>query len=258
MVVTSNAERQLPDAFLRRCVFFTSRFLKRQNCKILRERFPSHGGQSGPSGSARANAVITDALTISKALRDPANRLTKPPGTAEIIGFVRALLEPGRESPTGRAADRCPIWPSFVRSDARVPWRKLPALHCLIKLGKISTRWTGSARSPERGVSRNPRAMSPGPLIASLSDADLRRFWRAWIARSCVWERANTSSPCAFSMRQRPGRRILQVLGDSLVSALATDRDTWQALRRLFDEEFAPRLYPCRIAGRARWRLRWS
>lgn len=134
VIVTSNAERQLPDAFLRRCVFFHIPFPEEAELQtILKERFPGHMSQSGPSGPVRASAVIADAVTISKALRDPANRLTKPPGTAEIIGFVRALLEPGRESDWQTCRPLAEL-AQLVRSDARVPWRKLPALHCLIKL----------------------------------------------------------------------------------------------------------------------------
>jgi MoxR-like ATPase len=41
VIVTSNAERQLPDAFLRRCVFFHIPFPEEADLqKILRERFP--------------------------------------------------------------------------------------------------------------------------------------------------------------------------------------------------------------------------
>lgn len=44
----------------------------------------------------------------------------------------------------------------------------------------------------------------------------------------------------------------IKELGDSLASALATDRDTWQEIRRLFDVEFAP---PSAVPPRSRWLL---
>ena len=86
--------------------------------------------------------------------------------------------------------------------------------------------------------------MSPGPLIASLSDADLRRFL-ARVDREILrlGTREHLSSVRVLDEAKAQGAS-LQVLGDSLVSALATDRDTWQALRRLFDEEFAPQAVP--------------
>lgn len=128
VVVTSNAERQLPDAFLRRCVFFHIPFPDEgELLKILAERFPNQPGQRPTA------AVLHDTLAVTKALRDPANRLIKPPGTAEIIGFVRALLEPGRDRdwkdtlPLSTLAER-------ARANEALPWRKLPALHCLVKL----------------------------------------------------------------------------------------------------------------------------
>lgn len=127
VIVTSNAERQLPDAFLRRCVFFHIPFPDESDLRtILSERL---GRGSGPP----QQGAIADTLAITKVLRDPANRLIKPPGTAEIIGFLRAVLEPGREAdfrktlPLSELAQR-------AHSGERIPWRKLPALHCLIKL----------------------------------------------------------------------------------------------------------------------------
>ena len=127
VIVTSNAERQLPDAFLRRCVFFHIPFPDESELRtILIERLGRGGGPS-------QQGAIADTLAITQALRDPANRLIKPPGTAEIIGFLRAVLEPGREAdfrktlPLSELAQR-------ARNKERMPWRKLPALHCLIKL----------------------------------------------------------------------------------------------------------------------------
>lgn len=86
--------------------------------------------------------------------------------------------------------------------------------------------------------------MSPGPFIASLSDADLRRFL-ARVDREILrlGTREHLSSVRVLDEAKAQGAS-LQAFGDSLVSALATDRDTWQALRRLFDEEFAPQAVP--------------
>jgi MoxR-like ATPase len=128
VIVTSNAERQLPDAFLRRCVFFHIPFpSETELTRILSER-----SRRAPRGPAQSDA-IADTLTIAGALRDPANRLIKPPGTAEIIGFLRAVLEPGREADFRDTLSLAEL-AKRARDGERIPWRKLPALHCLIKL----------------------------------------------------------------------------------------------------------------------------
>lgn len=128
VIVTSNAERQLPEAFLRRCVFFHIPFPEESELlKILGERF---SGQSGPRARPE---LLNDALAVGKTLRDPSLRLIKPPATAEIIGFVRALLEPGRES-DWRDTLPLPAMAQAARENRALPWLKLPALHCLVKL----------------------------------------------------------------------------------------------------------------------------
>lgn len=127
VIVTSNAERQLPDAFLRRCVFFHIPFPDERALElILRERFER------PRSPANL-PLIHDSIAVAKALRSPGLRLIKPPGTAEIIGFVAALLAPGRDDdwedslPLARLA-------VLARAEQALPWSKLPALHCLVKL----------------------------------------------------------------------------------------------------------------------------
>jgi formylglycine-generating enzyme required for sulfatase activity len=86
--------------------------------------------------------------------------------------------------------------------------------------------------------------MSSGPLIASLSDADLRRFLSR-VDREVfrLGTREHLISVRILDEAKAQGAS-LQAFGDSLVSALATDRDTWQALRRVFDAEFAPPTVP--------------
>lgn len=82
--------------------------------------------------------------------------------------------------------------------------------------------------------------MSAGPLIALLSEADLQRFLTR-VDREVfrLGTREHLIGVRILDDAKAHGAS-LQALGDSLVSALATDRDTWQALRRLFDEEFVP------------------
>ncbi len=147
IVITSNVERQLPDAFLRRCVFYHIRFPdKKQLMEILKNYFlggtPTPGDpniQQGlvltPEERAAAEELLPDARNIFLKLREL--KLTKLPATAELINWVEALIH-YREH--WKSVDRLAEVAANIEGKkpeeiqkAR-PWRKLPALGCLIKL----------------------------------------------------------------------------------------------------------------------------
>jgi len=125
VIVTSNSERQLPDAFLRRCVYYYIQFPSTgELANILRERLPDITAQT-----------LNDCLVVAETLRQPTMRLTKPPGTAEIIHWVRAL----------HAFTGATVWKDIHQLSSvakairegegqKVHWRNLPGMHCLIKL----------------------------------------------------------------------------------------------------------------------------
>lgn len=139
IIVTSNAERQLPDAFLRRCVFFHIDFPKHDELlQILKDRFPNFGGDS--QDPVQQADFLNDCVTVAEALRRPAVGLTKIPGTAEIIGWVRALTTLGqqtdwdnRDAP-GETLRQLRIAAQEARGKDTVHWSLLPRLHCLVKL----------------------------------------------------------------------------------------------------------------------------
>lgn len=122
VIITSNVERQLPDPFLRRCVFFHIPFpddLQLQ--RILAAHCPGAG------------ALHEKALDIFLALRKTA--LTKKPTTAELIAWVFVLraLFPGPNEPVAK------LDAFLANRTARDAWRQLdwcalPALGCLVKL----------------------------------------------------------------------------------------------------------------------------
>ncbi|MCB9762030.1 MAG: AAA family ATPase [Alphaproteobacteria bacterium] len=123
VIITSNAERQLPDPFLRRCVFFRIPFPSLDTLtKILEDRC------GGPDPMHRS------ATAIFLGMRRVAD-LTKKPATSELIDWVDALRQvyvrdEVQPALTGFAA--------LVRgAGARLeglPWKTLPALTCLLKL----------------------------------------------------------------------------------------------------------------------------
>lgn len=117
VIITSNVERQLPDPFLRRCVFFHIPFPDEAQLRsILIEHVPD------------ASELFVDrVLHIFMMLRDGPS-LTKKPATSELLGWARALRTVYEPGAVQEALDR------FVRAPDRKPWLDLPALGCLIKL----------------------------------------------------------------------------------------------------------------------------
>jgi MoxR-like ATPase len=82
LIITSNSERALPDAFLRRCIFHYMAFPDRDRLgRIVEARIP---------GFPRGSDLERDALALLFGLR--AQTLLKLPGTAELLGFLAVLL----------------------------------------------------------------------------------------------------------------------------------------------------------------------
>ena len=102
VIITSNSEKDLPDAFLRRCIYYNISFPDKERLRaIVSMRLGSY-----VSG---ASAFIDDALDFFFALREVPGGLHKPPSTAEMLDWVITLkkLEPERENPLAR---RTLIW----------------------------------------------------------------------------------------------------------------------------------------------------
>ncbi len=84
VIITSNNEKELPDAFLRRCVFHYIEFPNRElMARIVRVHHPHI-----------TNAVLDNALEIFYGLR-ATPRLRKRPTTSELIDWIMALQKAG-------------------------------------------------------------------------------------------------------------------------------------------------------------------
>lgn len=87
VIITSNSERQLPDAFLRRCIFHHIAFPSPEHLKeILHQRIeiaPIH------------ESLIAAAIQRFLELRELADQLEKKPATAELCAWVKILLLAG-------------------------------------------------------------------------------------------------------------------------------------------------------------------
>ncbi len=84
VIITSNNEKELPDAFLRRCVFHYIEFPNRElMARIVRVHHP-----------AITAAVLDNALEVFYGLRGTP-RLRKRPTTSELIDWICALQKAG-------------------------------------------------------------------------------------------------------------------------------------------------------------------
>ncbi len=122
VIITSNVERQLPDAFLRRCIFCHIEFPEHLLPDILADHF---------QGLEKEGWLLEDAAAIFELLRATPG-LIKIPGTAELLDWVSSLTRV-----------YCPIhvksqikqFTTVLEQDHRNPsWKDLPGLNCLIKL----------------------------------------------------------------------------------------------------------------------------
>lgn len=82
VIMTSNSEKNLPDAFLRRCAFFHIEFPKGQRLRQVIER---HLGAVKPE----TETAFQELLDFFHQLREKTVR--KKPATAELIGWLKLL-----------------------------------------------------------------------------------------------------------------------------------------------------------------------
>lgn len=128
VVITSNAERQLPEPFLRRCVFFhipppTIEHLT----EIARKRFPDE-----------APRLMEDLATIFLALRGHAD-FAKPPTTAEMLSWMKAvtgLFHEEAHATVEAFARGVREGKGKLSTASGLSWADLLGLPCLLKLNE--------------------------------------------------------------------------------------------------------------------------
>jgi MoxR-like ATPase len=84
IILTSNSEKNLPDPFLRRCVYYN--ILPPKKPELLKIVDTRIGRELGG-----AEAWLEDALDFFFILRDQNNGIQKKPATAELLGWLRTL-----------------------------------------------------------------------------------------------------------------------------------------------------------------------
>jgi MoxR-like ATPase len=84
VVITSNSEKDLPDAFLRRCIYYNVPF---PDPTTLKEIVVRRLGEFTRSSSV----LLASALDLFFRLRDPSSQLRKIPATAELLDWLLVL-----------------------------------------------------------------------------------------------------------------------------------------------------------------------
>lgn len=84
VIMTSNSEKDLPDAFLRRCIYYNIPFPSRER---LQEIVAARLGNLVEGISD----FVDDAIELFTELRLPARGLRKKPATAELLGWIITL-----------------------------------------------------------------------------------------------------------------------------------------------------------------------
>jgi MoxR-like ATPase len=101
VVITSNSEKDLPDAFLRRCIFYNLPFPNRLTLEnIVLRRIEAFAQGSG--------TLLGEALDLFLRLRDQASQLRKNPATAELLDWLLTIKQSsnGAEHLTRELTDR--------------------------------------------------------------------------------------------------------------------------------------------------------
>jgi MoxR-like ATPase len=92
LIITSNSEKHLPDAFLRRCIYYNIPFPTRERLVEIVESRILHF--SSASGNGLTTRLLVDALDFFLVLRN-VESLRKKPATAELLGWLTYLTERG-------------------------------------------------------------------------------------------------------------------------------------------------------------------
>jgi MoxR-like ATPase len=105
VIITSNNEKELPDAFLRRCFFHYIRFPNRETMiQIVGVHFPDLPAE-----------LLTKALEVFFNIRD-VKALRKKPSTSELIDWIRLLLAAGVSAPDLTDLDELKELPPYIGS----------------------------------------------------------------------------------------------------------------------------------------------
>lgn len=111
VIITSNSEKDLPDAFLRRCIYYHIPF---PNPDRLANIVSGHLGQNIDIN----DTFLQTALELFYRFRAPENGLRKKPATAELLGWIIALqqVSSSKQNPLEDPAVVFKTWSSLIKT----------------------------------------------------------------------------------------------------------------------------------------------
>jgi MoxR-like ATPase len=104
VIITSNNEKELPDAFLRRCVFH---FIEFPDVPLMRKIVDVH--------HPNLDTTLLDQVLIKFYWLRGQNELRKKPSTSELIDWIAALLRSGMS--TKQIEDHIPFLGSLLKNE---------------------------------------------------------------------------------------------------------------------------------------------
>lgn len=113
LIITSNSERHLPDAFLRRCVYYYIPFPGKERLQEIVESRVMEFYRANQQ--EKISSLLDDALNLFYKLRDVPG-LRKKPATAELLGWLLYLTQRG-----AKPSDR-------LSQHSRLVWESISAL----------------------------------------------------------------------------------------------------------------------------------
>lgn len=147
VIITSNAERQLPEAFLRRCIYYPISIPTPERLlKIAEGRFEKEGNNHPH--------LLRDLVNIFVAFRGQ-NHFAKPPATAEMLNWIEVLL---LHYETEAALPFLEPLRERVRKEESIElsaWRMLPGLSCLLKMADDMRSMMDAASESDIGGSED-------------------------------------------------------------------------------------------------------
>ncbi len=111
VIITSNNEKELPDAFLRRCFFHYIKFpSKEEMAKIIEVHHPNVKQQ-----------LLTEALEVFFELRE-LNGLKKKPSTSELIDWLKLLIadDVSQQTLLDKQSDVIPLFGALLKNEQDV------------------------------------------------------------------------------------------------------------------------------------------
>ena len=103
VIITSNNEKELPDAFLRRCLFHYIRFPEKEEMtKIVNVHYPDLEKQ-----------LMEEALKVFYKVRE-VKGLKKRPSTSELIDWIKLLIMDGTDAQKLQKIDLGKYLPQYL------------------------------------------------------------------------------------------------------------------------------------------------